>query len=147
MDLTHKRSSVPRYLSDHHADVLSKRNLSRPKMSKAKSLVQRSSNLTKSTNRTWREREDAKEACGGRCCSSVSSRGEAMVDADDDAAADLTKESSRRTPVNSMMQVGLRSLSGPGEVAGSRGYDVAGHRLSTTPVACAVGRGGKDEAR
>ncbi|XBH92379.1 hypothetical protein VPH35_083516 [Triticum aestivum] len=147
MDLTHKRSSVPRYLSDHHADVLSKMNLSCPKMSKAKALVQRSSNLTKSTNRTWRELDDAKEACAGRCCSSVSSRGEAMEDADDDAAANLTQGSSRRTLVNSMMQVGWRSLSGPGEVADSRGCDVARLRLSTTPVACAVGRGGKDEAR
>ncbi|EMS60452.1 hypothetical protein TRIUR3_31825 [Triticum urartu] len=54
MDLTHERSSVPRYLSGHHVDVLSKRNLSRPKMSKEKALVQRCSNLTKSTNCYWR---------------------------------------------------------------------------------------------
>ncbi|XBJ00236.1 hypothetical protein VPH35_020173 [Triticum aestivum] len=144
MDLTHERSSVPRYLLDHHVDVLSKRNLSRPKMSKAKDLVQRSSILTKSTNRTWRGRDDAKEACGGHYCSSVSSRGKAMVDADNDAAANLTQGSSRRTPVNRMMQVGRRSLSGPGEVAGSRGCDVAGLRLSTNPVACVVSRGGKE---
>ncbi|KAF7057826.1 hypothetical protein CFC21_065001 [Triticum aestivum] len=146
MDLTHERSSVPRYLSGHHVDILSKRNLSRPEMSKAKALVQRSSNLTKSTNRTWRGRDDAKEACGGRCCSSTSSRGGAMVDADDDAAANLTQGSSRGTPMSGMMQVGQRSLTGPGEVAGSRGCDVAGLRLSTTPVAGAVGRGGKDKA-
>ncbi|XBJ00235.1 hypothetical protein VPH35_020172 [Triticum aestivum] len=144
MDLTHKRSSVPRYLSDHHADVLLKKNSSHPKMSKAKALVQRSSNLTKSTNKTWRGHDYAKEACGGRCCSSVSSRGQALVDADDNVAADLTQGSSRRTPVNSMMQVGRRSLSGAREVAGSRGCDVAGLRLSTTPVACTVGRGGKE---
>ncbi|KAF7077532.1 hypothetical protein CFC21_082072 [Triticum aestivum] len=145
MDLTHERSSVPRYLSGHHADVLSKRNLSRPKMSKAKALVQRSSNLTNSTNRTWRGHDDAKEVCDGRCCSSASSRGEAMVDADDNATANLKQGSSRGTPVNGMMHVGQRSLTGPGEVAGSRGYDVAGLRLSTTPVACVDGRGGKDE--
>ncbi|XBI34759.1 hypothetical protein VPH35_120524 [Triticum aestivum] len=145
MDLMHERSSVPRYLSGHHVDVLSKRNLSRPKMSKAKALIQQSSNLTKSTNRTWRGGDDTKEACGGHCCSSASSRGEAMVDADDDAAANLTQGSSRGTPVNGMMQVERRSLTGPGEVDGSRGCNVAGLRLSTTPVACAVGRGHKDE--
>ncbi|XBI71638.1 hypothetical protein VPH35_065804 [Triticum aestivum] len=54
MDLTHERSSLPWYLSGHHVDILLKRNLSCPKMSKAKALVQWCSNLTKSTNGSWR---------------------------------------------------------------------------------------------
>ena len=70
-----------------------------------------------------------------------------MVDADDDAAADLTPGSSRGTTMNNMMQVGRRSLTGPGEVAGSRGCDMAGLRLSTAPGAGAVDTGGKHEAR
>ncbi|KAF6984508.1 hypothetical protein CFC21_002504 [Triticum aestivum] len=41
------------YLSGHHVDVLSERNLSRPKMSKAKALVQGRSNLTKTMNDSW----------------------------------------------------------------------------------------------
>ncbi|XBJ25291.1 hypothetical protein VPH35_002984 [Triticum aestivum] len=131
-----------RYLSGHHVDVLLERNLSHPKMSKEKALVQQRSNLTKTTNGSWHnlvlERPMEKNLQASQTPGAVACRRPEM-------------QQQKQNSSSSSRNLIAREGGGRGRRRGSGAGDGRGRRLRSAKHGCREGgvpaRGGAGDGR